>query len=131
MKNLKKIITQISQNIRTPVDPASMKLLTEIAFDSRPYDHYNYRKDDHDDKTKKKDEIKNFAEDNNVSIGKKIYLKNTQFNEISSKVLGMCNIYSTKSKFNNTSLKARTGKTMITKGMSVQEFEKKYNLQEK
>ena len=107
-----------------------MKLLTEIAFHSKLNDHFNYVKDDHDDKNKKKDEIKNFTEDNSISIGKKVYLKNTQFNEISSKVLGLCNIYSTKSKFNNTSLKARTGKTMITKGMSVQEFEKKYNLQE-
>ena len=42
----------------------------------------------------------------------------------------MCNVYSTKSKFNNTVHKSKGGKTMITRGMTVGEFEKKYGLQE-
>ena len=74
--------------------------------------------------------LKNYAEDNNVIINNKLYYKNTQFDLISQKVLQMCNIYSPKSKFNNTSHKSKGGKTMITKGMTVGEFEKKYNIQE-
>ena len=33
-----------------------------------------------------------------------------------------------KSKFNNTSLKKKDGKLMITRGLSVGEFEKKYKI---
>ena len=78
----------------------------------------------------KKQGNKNYAEDNNVIINNKLYYKNTQFDLISQKVLQMCNIYSPKSKFNNTSHKSKGGKTMITKGMTVGEFEKKYNIEE-
>ena len=42
----------------------------------------------------------------------------------------MCNVYSNKSKFNNTVHKSKGGKTMITQGMTVGEFEKKYGLKE-
>ena len=123
----------LTQNKKTQIDPKSMKILTDIAFHSKNYgDHFNYNVDDNDDKKslKKKDDNKNFGEENSVTIGNHTYFKNSQFDQISSKVLGMCNIYSTKSKFNNTSLKAREGKTMITNGMTVKDFEKKYGLEE-
>lgn len=71
---------------------------------------------------------KNLMDENNVIIGNEIFYKNTQFDLITNKVLGMCNVYHPKSKFNNTSLKARNGKTMITQGMTVSQFEHKYNL---
>ena len=78
----------------------------------------------------KKPGNKNYTEDNNVIINNKLYYKNTQFDQITHKVLEMCNIYSPKSKFNNIVHKSKGGKTMITKGMTVGEFEKKFNIQE-
>ena len=43
-------------------------------------------------------------------------------------ILDECKVHSIKSKFNNSSLKSKNGKTMITKGLSVDQFLKKYNL---
>ena len=77
-----------------------------------------------------RDGNKNYTEDNNVIIDNKLYYKNSQFDQISQKVLEMCNIYSQKSKFNNTTHKSKGGKTMITKGLTIEEFEKKYNIPE-
>ena len=96
-----------------------------------------YFKNDEDEdkniisKSKNKKGNKNFTEDNNVVIKNKLFFKNTQFDKISSEILELCNVYSTKSKFNNTVHKSKGGKTMITQGMTVGEFEKKYGLQEK
>ena len=49
---------------------------------------------------------------------------------IANKVLNSCNIYKQKSKRNNTKLVKRSGKLMITHGLSVKDFEKKYHLEE-
>ena len=114
-----------------------MKILTKIAFKQKKsgYDNFDYKTDEEDDKniiskSKNKNGNKNFTEDNNVIIKNKLYFKNSQFDKITSEVLGMCNVYSTKSKFNNTAHKSKGGKTMITQGMTVGEFEKKYGLHE-
>ena len=111
-----------------------MKILKNIAFKKKKNEHDNFNKaeDDEEKNIKHKNNKKgnNYGEDNNVIIKNKLYYKNTQFDKITSEILGMCNIYSTKSKFNNTVHKSKGGKTMITKGMTVGEFEKKYNLQE-
>ena len=45
-------------------------------------------------------------------------------------ILDECKVHSRKSKFNNSSLKSKNGKTMITKGLSIDQFLKKYNLNE-
>ena len=45
-------------------------------------------------------------------------------------ILGECKIYTGKSKYNNSFLKSGTGKSMITKGLSLNEFLKKYSLKE-
>ena len=42
----------------------------------------------------------------------------------------MCNVYKKKSKYNNTKLVKGNGKYMVTKGLSLNQFEKKYNLSE-
>ena len=73
---------------------------------------------------------KHILDENNIVIGNEVYVKGTQFDKIADKVLEICNVYRGKSKHNNTSLKARSGKTMITQGMTVRQFEKKYNLNE-
>ena len=69
-------------------------------------------------------------DENNVLINGEIYYKDSQFDIIADKVLKSCKVYSYKSKHNNSRLKKGEGKTMITRGMSVKQFEKKYNLQE-
>ena len=51
-------------------------------------------------------------------------------NQIAKKILNECNVYTQKSKFNNSSHKTKGGKTMITKGMTIEEFENKFNLKE-
>ena len=118
----------------TITDPEKMKILKNIAFKKKKNgnDNFNKAEDDEEKNIKHKNNKKgnNYGEDNNVIIKNKLYYKNTQFDKITSEILGMCNIYSTKSKFNNTVHKSKGGKTMITKGMTVGEFEKKYNLQE-
>ena len=127
----------IIQKTKTITDPEKMKILTKIAFKQKKngFDHFDFKNDEDEDKNmvakgKNKKGNKNYMEDNNVFIKNKLFLKNTQFDKITSEVLGMCNVYSTKSKFNNTVHKSKGGKTMITNGMTVGEFEKKYRLQE-
>jgi len=127
----------IIQKTKTVSDPEAMKILTKIAFKQKKsgFDNFNYKNDEDDEKKivkklKNKKGNKNYGEDNNVVIKNKLYFKNSQFDKITNEVLEMCNVYSTKSKFNNTVHKSKGGKTMITRGMTVGEFEKKYGLQE-
>ena len=126
----------IIQKDKTISDPKTMKILEEIAFNKKKNSFdYNLKKDEQKEKRvvkkgKNKKGNKSYTEDNNVFIRNKLYLKNTQFNLISNQVLEMCNVHSTKSKFNNVVHKSKGGKTMITNGMTVGEFEKKYRLQE-
>jgi len=119
---------------KTVGDPKTMEILTKIAFRQKKGTGQMDFKNEHEEqkivRKIKKTGNKNYTEDNNVIINNKLYYKNTQFDQISHKILEMCNIYSPKSKFNNTVHKSKGGKTMITKGMTVGEFEKKYNIQE-
>ena len=127
----------IIKKTKTISDPEAMKILTKIAFKQKKneFDNFDFKKDDEDEekklkKIKNKKGNKNYGEDDNVVIKNKLYFKNSQFDKITSEVLEMCNVYSTKSKFNNTTHKSKGGKTMITRGMTVGDFEKKYGLQE-
>ena len=123
------------KNTKTISDPEKMKILSKIAFKNKKSDKFNYKNDDENEensigKIRKNKKNRNYTEDNNIFINNKLYLKNSQFDKISGEILEMCNVYSTKSKFNNTSHKSKGGKTMITQGMTVREFEKKYRLEE-
>ncbi len=127
----------ILQKTKTISDPETMKILTKIAFKQKKgLDNFNYKNDEEEEENKVFNKLKNkkgnrnYTEDNNVVIKNKLYYKNSQFDKITNEILGMCNIHSTKSKFNNTVHKSKGGKTMITQGMTVGEFEKKYNLDE-
>jgi len=126
----------IIQKTKTISDPEKMKILTKIAFKQKKsgMDNFDFKNDDDEGnkniKNIKNKKSKNYTEDNNVIIKNKLYYKNSQFDKITSEILGMCNVYSTKSKFNSTVHKSKGGKTMITQGMTVGEFEKKYRLQE-
>ena len=68
---------------------------------------------------------KNIDEEN-IMIDDKIFSKKNQFELITSRILDKCNIFNHKSKFNNTILKKRNGKLMFTRGLSINQFEKKY-----
>ena len=119
---------------KTVGDPKTMEILTKIAFRQKKgigqMDFKNEQEDQKIVRKVKKQANKNYTEDNNVIINNKLYYKNTQFDKITHKILEMCKIYSPKSKFNNTVHKSKGGKTMITKGMTVGEFEKKFKIQE-
>jgi len=119
---------------RTVGDKKTMEILTKIAFrQKKGMGQMDFKNEPEDQKIVrkiKKPGNKNYTEDNNVIINNKLYYKNTQFDQITHKVLEMCNIYSPKSKFNNTMHKSKGGKTMITKGMTVGEFEKKFNIKD-
>ena len=68
---------------------------------------------------------KNLDEDN-IMVDNEIFNKKNQFELITNKILDKCNIFNHKSKFNNTILKKRNGKLMFTRGLSINQFEKKY-----
>ena len=63
-----------------------------------------------------------------VKIDNVEYNKNFQMDTIAQLVLHKCNITHSKSKYNLNSLRNKTGKLMITKGMSVKDFKNKYNV---
>lgn len=62
-----------------------------------------------------------------ITIDNETYLK-SQLDLISKKILKKCNFINSKSEFNNKNLKAGNGKLMITSGLTVNEFSKKYNM---
>ena len=113
------------------IDPESLKALSVLAFEKdsiirgdepvvgqyipmgKKNKYYHKRK---------------LVDENSVLIDGKILFKDSQFDIIADKVLNICNVNKKKSKFNNTSLKKKDGKLMITRGLSVGEFEKKYKI---
>ena len=133
-EDFEKNYNPIIQKEKTSGDPKTMEILTKIAFRQKkglmPSDYKSEQEDQKIVRKIKKPGNKNYTEDNNVIINNKLYYKNSQFDQITHKVLEMCNIYSPKSKFNNIVHKSKGGKTMITKGMTVGEFDKKYNIME-
>ena len=122
---------------KTIYDPETMKTLTKIAFKQKKgtIDQFGFSGDD-DEPNKNikkivfKNDNKKYTEDNNILVNNKLYFKNSQFDKITNEVLEMCKVYSTKSQFNNTVHKSKGGKTMITRGLTVGEFERKYGLSE-
>ena len=110
------------------VDYDSMKVLSKLAF----MDNSNLKKidDEENNLTIQNADIENkkkLIDENNVLIGNEILYKGTQFNLIANRVLNLCNVYHKKDRHNNTSLKKGNGKMMFTQGLSVNDFEKKYN----
>ncbi len=113
----------ISFQRKLTIEPESMEQIKKLAFSPDISEEYfkggifdKYKK-----KNKKENQNKNGEEESNGGLVNNI-------NSVARLVLGECNLYSPKSKFNNTSLKARSGKTMITNGLSIKEFGKKYGL---
>ena len=99
-----------------------LKLLGSLAFKK---DAHGDNKDNDNFLDENKIFDKNFDEDN-IMVDNQIYDKKNQFELITNKILDKCNIFNHKSKFNNTILKKRNGKLMFTRGLSINQFEKKY-----
>ena len=111
------------------INSASMQLLSNIAFKSN--NDTILDKNDDNNKIMNVHHIKNksnLVDENNVLIGNEILYKATQFDLIANRVLKLCNVYQKKNRHNNGSLKKGNGKMMFTQGLSVNQFEKKYDL---
>ena len=123
-KNLNPFLEKESDKIE--YNKNNLNLLSDLAFkktqDVNPRKISEETKIVYNDNDKKK-----LVDENSVLIGNEIYYKNSQFDIIANKVLNSCNVYRQKSKHNDTNLKKKNGKLMITKGMTVNQFEKKFN----
>ena len=108
---------------RIRFDPHSMEALSKLAFRN----------------SLKTEEDNNSTNNNANTEGNMInrdFEKNEEnaennahkLNEVAKKILEECNVYTNKSKFNNSFLKAEEGKLMITKGMTIKQFVDKYKL---
>ena len=108
---------------RIRFDPHSMEALSKLAFRSTLKTEEDNNSTNNNGNSEgnmlNRDIEKN--EDNGESHAQKL-------NEVAKKILEECNVYTNKSKFNNSFLKAKEGKLMITKGMTIKQFEDKYKL---
>ncbi len=117
-------------------DKSTLNALSKIAFKDNNEDiikeeknEYSIKKENAYEKDPKINK-KQLVDEHNVLIDGELYYKDTQFDIIANKVLNNCNIYKQKSDRNNTHIKKGDGKLMITHGLSVSQFEKKYHLEE-
>ena len=120
-------------NKKAIYNPNLMKKISKMAFQNNMNCQLLEKQNKKDDKInqtydKKLGKSLNLKDENEVELDGKFYQKNTQFNLITKKVLQLCHFYSNKSQKNKRSLKVGDGKSMITKGMSVNNFMKKYKL---
>ena len=108
---------------RIRFDPHSMEALSKIAF----RDNLKTEEDNNSTNNNINSERNMLNRDfeRNEDNGEN---KHQKINEVAKKILEECNVYSNKSKFNNSVLKAKEGKLMITKGMTIKQFEDKYKL---
>jgi len=116
----------IFENVKRKPNYESLKKLSKIAFKK-------YEKEESEDENKSED----FEEKSALGINDRYNRENknnlVDYDNIHSTaktILGECKIYSSKSKYNNSFLKSRAGKTMITKGLSINDFLKKHSLHE-
>ena len=117
-------------------DKSTLNALSKIAFKENIDDpkkeektEYSIRKESYNENEPKINK-KHLVDEHNVLIDGELYYKDTQFDIIANKVLNNCHVYKHKSDQNNIHLKRGDGKLMITHGLSVSEFEKKYNFEE-
>ena len=107
-------------------NPKFIEELSKIAFKNVKYkDNKRYNQKNNN---KKYNLIKNLSEEFEIHLDGKAFNKNNEFYLIANKILKLCKVYNNKSTHNNSYLKARNGKTMITQGLSINKFEKKYGL---
>lgn len=101
----------------------SMKNLFKMAFEKK------YNLDEGERKNESSNDNYRYSINENKSRDIHNFLVNDEnIHNTAKLILDECKVHSIKSKFNNSSLKSKNGKTMITKGLSVEQFLKKYNL---
>ena len=106
-ENVSKKKVTFAENIDKKKEKAAKKLHSLISTEDDDNIHIDFNKDD-----------KIWVNDEAISLG--------QMDLIALKILRNCNYFHKKNVNNNTSLKKGDGKLMITSGMSVNEFTKKY-----
>ena len=129
IENLNKIKYEKNKNPfkkKETFEKNKIKLIEDIAFNKSLKE--NHSKEDHFLEENKIFD-KNIDEDN-IIVDNQIFDKKNQFEAITNKILEKCNIFNHKSKFNNTILKKRNGKLMFTRGLSINQFEKKYGFKQ-
>ena len=107
-------------------DEDKIKILNNIAFQKKNIKSKIKQEDNITSEDAKIFLNEKIMDVDNILIGNEVYNKKNQFNIIANKILGNCKILKHKSKMNDTILKKRKGKLMITHGLSIDEFEKKY-----
>lgn len=103
----------------------SMKNLFKMAFEKK------YNLDEGERKNESSNDNYRYSINENENKSRDIHnflVNNENIHNTAKLILDECKVHSIKSKFNNSSLKSKNGKTMITKGLSVEQFLKKYNL---
>jgi hypothetical protein len=113
------------------IDPDSLKVLSNLAFSKDSIIRGDTKVVEQYIPTGKKNKYyhkRKLVDENSVLIDGKILFKDSQFDIIASKVLNICHVNRKKSQYNNSNLKKKKGKLMITKGLSVDDFEKKYKI---
>ena len=117
---------------RTKYNPNLMKQLSKIAFEkdkNKIFFEQESKKDLNISQTYvKKIKKLNIKDENEVEIEGEIFEKTTQFNLITKKVLQICKVYNNTRKKDKNIVKAGDGKNMMTKGLSVNNFIRKYKL---
>ena len=117
---------------RTKYNQNLMKQLSKIAFEkdkNKIFFEQESKKDLNISQTYvKKIKKLNIKDENEVEIEGEIFEKTTQFNLITKKVLQICKVYNNTRKKDKNIVKAGDGKNMMTKGMSVNNFIRKYKL---
>jgi hypothetical protein len=113
------------------IDPASLRVLSNLAFTKDSIIRGDNPIVGQYIPTGKKNKYyhkRKLVDENSVLIDGEILFKDSQFDIIASKVLNICHVNRKKSQYNNSNLKKKKGKLMITKGLSVDDFEKKYKI---
>ena len=118
-ENYNGVNNPIFNNRKEDIDPHSLSVLSKLAFKPKINDDDLNLNDNNDFNLINNQKEKDYDKNKNT--------EGTNLNKIAKKILNECNVYSNKSKFNNSSHKTKGGKTMITKGLTIEEFENKYN----
>ena len=112
------------------IDSDKLNKLKQIAFVEPINEDLNRKKSDDELAIQnfEQREKQKLVDENSVLIGNELLYKGNQMDIIANRVLNLCNFYNKKSKHNNKSLIKKSGKTMITGGLTVKQFEEKFNV---
>lgn len=122
-RNPAKIRRHSSSNIEC--DHEKINTLKKLAFEKEDLVMLEKEKAAHK-REELNDEFK--KEEYKLLIGNDVYYTNHQIDLIANTLLNKCNVYHKKNKNNRNKLKAGDGKLMMTKGLSINEFVTKHNL---